>query len=182
MKAHHMLTATIILTTLFPVWGFVTQGMYTAAGINLALGFLWLVLKWKTIYWATPVLFLIVCMENALLPFFQISPFLALLSVVCGLASWDLHAFARRMSALKDPDLIARFERHHLMRLGLTLFGGLVLGAAGLTIHFRLGFFVAFLLGIAALLAFWYLIVQIAPAPQRPPRTTSFPRENQEEE
>ncbi len=182
MKTRDLLTATILLTALFPAWGFATKGMYTAAGVNLLVGFIWLGLRWKNMDWATPTFLLIFCMENALLPLFQISPFLALLSVTSGLASWDLHAFSRRIRALKDSALITRFERHHLARLSLTLFGGLVLGSIGLSLHFRLGFFVAFLLGIAALLAFWYVIAQIAPAPQRRPRTPSFPRENQEEE
>lgn len=182
MKTRNLLFFSICLTVLFPAMGFALQGMYPAVGLNLIMGILWLGLTLKEIPWSTPAFFLLMCMENALLPLFGISPFLALLSVVSGLASWDLHAFINRITVLKEPVVLHRFEQHHLSRLGLTLAGGTVLGVLGLSIHFRLGFFLAFILGMALLVIFWALITRIAPAPQRTPGASPFPEESREEE
>lgn len=182
MKTRNLLFLSIFLTVLFPTAGFASRGMFTTAGLNLIMGVVWLALAFKEIPWSTPVFFLLLCMENALLPFFGISPFLALFSVVSGLASWDLHAFLNRITLLKEPAVLLRFERNHLSRLGLTLAAGMVLGALGLSIHFHLGFFLAFVLGMALLVTFWGLITRIAPAPQRTSKPTPFPEESLKEE
>jgi hypothetical protein len=65
---------------------------------------------------------------------------LALLSVFCALAAWDLDSFSRRLSFAAAEDNPASIERQHLLRLGLVLLLAAVVSYLALSIHYVPGF------------------------------------------
>jgi hypothetical protein len=78
---------------------------------------------------------------------------LALVAVLLTLAAWDLGRFVRRLSLALDATAAARLERIHLLRLGLALGGGLLLGGLALIVRTPLDFGWALGLGILAIFA-----------------------------
>jgi hypothetical protein len=81
------------------------------------------------------------------------SNWLALLTVLLALAAWDLGRFTFRLSDVPDAAAAARLERVHLLRLGLALAIGLVLGGLALLVRISLDFGWALLIGAAAVIA-----------------------------
>jgi hypothetical protein len=82
-----------------------------------------------------------------------LSHWLALAAVLLALAAWDMGRFTLRMSRVPDPIAAARLERTHLGRLGLALFGGLLLGGLALLVRVQLDFGWALVIAAAAVIA-----------------------------
>ncbi|MDO8945392.1 MAG: hypothetical protein Q7U75_19575 [Desulfobacterales bacterium] len=84
---------------------------------------------------------------------FGMSNWLALLGVLLALAAWDLGRFTLRMSVVLDATAAERLERVHLVRLGVALGIGLVVGGLALLVRISLDFGWALVIGAAAIIA-----------------------------
>ena len=95
--------------------------------------------------------------------------------MLLALCAWDLHRYTRHLEEVKPIESARRFERRHLRRLFTILGAGLAVSAAGLLLHFRLGFGIAFILALLAIAGIYQAITRIvrashAPAlPEEPP-------------
>jgi hypothetical protein len=81
-----------------------------------------------------------------------------LLSVLCGLAAWDLELFARRLELFRDVP--RRIGRAHLKRLALVFVLCGAAGAVALSLRWSFGFGWALLLAFGFLIAFLVLLRQ----------------------
>lgn len=81
-----------------------------------------------------------------------------LLSVLCGLAAWDLELFSRRLELFCDVH--RRIVWAHLKRLALVLMLSGSVGAVALSLRLSFGFGWALLLALGFLIAFLLLLRQ----------------------
>jgi len=138
---------------------------HTVIGIAVAvLGAGWLLISWRLAA-GSPVLD-----DSGLLVFTGIaawglwqglSAWLALVGVLLALAAWDMGRFMRRQTAVLNEAAAARMERTHLIRLGLALGGGLLLGVLTLLVRVQLDFGLALVIGIVAVVAISRLVVNV---------------------
>ena len=76
-----------------------------------------------------------------------------LLSLVAAMAASDLGHFILRLQAVEKVELIEKLEKNHLARLGIVLGIGALLGAAALLVQFQLNFWIAFAIGLLAIIS-----------------------------
>lgn len=81
-----------------------------------------------------------------------------LLSVLCGLAAWDVELFARRLELFRDVH--RSIVRAHLKRLALVFILSGAVGAVALSLRLLYGFGWALLLALGFLIAFLLLLRQ----------------------
>ena len=90
-----------------------------------------------------------------------LSAWLALVGVLLALAAWDMGRFMRRQALVLNNVAAARMERTHLVRLGLALGGGLLLGGLTLVVRIQFDFGLALVIGIIAVVAVGRLVVNV---------------------
>ena len=81
--------------------------------------------------------------------------------MLLALAAWDMGRFIRRQVLALNDAAAARMERTHLIRLGLALGGGLLLGSMALLVRISLDFGLALVVSIIAVVALSRLVVNV---------------------
>lgn len=151
-----ILPAAIVLAT-----GFVLHQMRVEAAIILVLGGLWLAGQWRGWRWiASPML---VCLAGAaaLGIWLGVAAGWMVGGLVLTLSAWDLDHFAWRLRYAHCTGAIRSLEWGHLRRLLLVDAIGLLLATVALTIRLQLGFGLAFLLGIVAIIGLGRVITAL---------------------
>jgi hypothetical protein len=153
------LVAVGLLTAILTV-GFGAAGQIWGLLLTLLLGAGWAIADWppKDGVWDTRpdldgpglLIFIALVIWNLWL---GLPAWLALAVVLLTLAAWDLGRFVRRLSLALDAPAASRLERIHLLRLGLALGVGLLLGGLALIVRTPLDFGWALGLGILAIFA-----------------------------
>jgi hypothetical protein len=148
-----------LLTAILAI-GFGVMGQIWGLLLTLLLGAGWAIAGWppKDGVWdARPELdgpgLLVFIAFTVWVLWLGLPAWLALAAVLLTLAAWDLGRFVRRLSLALDATAAARLERIHLLRLGLTLGVGLLLGGLALIVRTPLDFGWALGLGILAIFA-----------------------------
>jgi hypothetical protein len=146
-----ILPAGTVLAAAVLAVGYGLHGMWQGAAVALATGVLWLVgqrRRWKRV----AAVALVIWVGAAAIGLeMGVGGGWMLVGVVAALVAWDLDHFAWRMRVVgrvQDADVLAR---RHLRRSLAVAALGLFLGAAALSLRIRLGFAVAFLLALLAL-------------------------------
>ncbi len=150
--------ATVALSSLLLAGAYALQQAWLGSIACIVLGVFWSIFNLRRVKRLPSLCFTLMAFLAAFSLFNPAAPLISYLGLCAGLAAWDLSDFAFRLQAIEPPEAAARLEKLHLKRLGITLAIGLVVGLAGLLIHFELRFIPEFLL---ALLAFIALAVAI---------------------
>ena len=144
--------------------GFGLAGHPLIGVATAVLGVIWLVINWR-LAGGSPALDdlgLLVFTGIAAWGLWQgLSGWPALVGVLLALAAWDMGRFIRRQALALNDAAAARMERTHLVRLGLALGGGLLLGGLALLVRISLDFGLALVISIVAIVALSRLVVNV---------------------
>ena len=144
--------------------GFGLAGHSWIGGAVAVLGAGWLVISWR-LAGGSPVLDdfgLLLFTGLAAWGLWQgLSAWPALIGVLLALAAWDMGRFIRRQALALNDAAAARMERTHLLRLGMALGGGLLLGSIALLVRISLDFSLALVVSIVAIVALSRLVVNV---------------------
>jgi hypothetical protein len=147
-----LLPAGIVLAVAVLAIGYGLSALWRGAAVALAVGAFWLAGQWRRWGWVASVALVLLIGAAAVGLWSGVGGGWMLVGVVTALVAWDLDRFAWRMRAVGRVEDVDVFGRRHLQRL-LTVGGiGLLLGAVALSLRVRLGFAVAFLLALLAVL------------------------------
>ncbi len=147
-----LLPAGTVLAAASLAMGYGLNELWGGAVTVGVVGAFWVVGQWRRWGWVASVALVLLIGAAAVGLWLGAGGGWMLVGVVAALVAWDLDRFAWRMRAAGRVEDADALERCHLQRL-LTVSGaGLLLGAAALSLRVRLGFAVAFLLALLAVL------------------------------
>ncbi|MBN1810420.1 MAG: hypothetical protein JXA14_01135 [Anaerolineae bacterium] len=124
-------------------------GGVVAVGV---VGAFWMVGQWRRWGWVASVALVLLIGAAAVGLRLGVGGGWMLVGVVAALVAWDLDRFAWRVRAAGRVEDADALERRHLQRLLAVGGAGLLLGAVALSFRIRLGFAVAFMLALLAVL------------------------------
>jgi len=173
MITYKLLPGSIALSTAGIAIGLLYQSDWAGAGFCMLIGLIWLASLARRWDGVSSLLFFAQAVACSVAYLSGIPAFLALGCLLLALCAWDLHRYARHLEEVKPPESARRFERRHLRRLFTILGAGLAVSAAGLLVHFHLGFSLAFILALLAIFGTYQAITRIV----RASRTSTAPEE-----
>jgi hypothetical protein len=146
------------LATFTLALGYANQALWIGAGIDVAIGLLWLAGDWRGWDWVAGL-----CLAGwvglAALGVWQGLPAgWMLIGVVAALAAWDLGHFAARLRTAGTITRPAELTRAHLRQLAIVVAAGLLLGGIALGIRVELTFGWAILTAALAIIGLSSLI------------------------
>lgn len=147
-----LLPAGIVLATAALALGHGLNGSWGGVVVALAVGAFWLAGQWRRWGWVASMALVLLVGVAAVGQGRGARGGWMLVGVVGALVAWDLDRFIRRVRAAGRVEAADALERCHLWRLSIVAGAGLFFGAAALSVKIRLGFVVAFLLALLAML------------------------------
>ena len=148
----------VVLAILALSIGYVSNAIWIGAGINLAIGLLWLAGHWRGWDW-TADFGLVCCVGLAAFGIWSELPAVwMLVGTVAALAAWDLDHFAERLRSVGNVVGQAELTRSHLVRLLIVGAAGLLLGGIALGVPLELSFGWSVFAGVLAILSLRGLI------------------------
>jgi hypothetical protein len=148
-----LLPASTILAAAVLAMGYGLGGLWVGALLCLALGDLWLLAQRRAWNWSPSAMLAVLTGLAAIGIWLNANPDWMLVGAVAALCTWDLNHFTQRVGQVGRMEEAPELERHHLQRLLLVALLGLLLGAIALRIEITLGFGMAMLLALLAVLA-----------------------------
>lgn len=149
------------LAVLIPSASFALGDQWLIGLATATLGGLWLAGQARDWRWTTPLGLPLILAAGGSLSGGFLSPGLALAAVLLALSGWDLDRFSRRLRAIENAADPEGMDKRHLLYLLTICLVGMSLGAAGLLINLRLGFWLALFLAALAILGFSRLVVHL---------------------
>ena len=147
-----LLPAAIVLAAADLALGHGLNGSWGGVVVALVVGAFWLVGRRRRWGWVASVALVLLIGVAAVGQQGGAGGGWMLVGVVIALVAWDLDRFIWRVRAAGRVKEVDALERRHLWRLLLVAGAGLLLGTAALSVRIRLGFVVAFLLALLAML------------------------------
>jgi hypothetical protein len=132
--------------------GYGLSGLWDGAAVALVAGGFWLIGQWRRWGWAAPVALVLLIGAATVGLWLGVGGGWMLVGVVAALVAWNLDRFVWRLRAAGRVEEADTLERHYLRRLLIVGGVGLLLGAVALSLRIRLGFAVASLLALLAVL------------------------------
>jgi hypothetical protein len=174
MISYKLLPGSIALSTTGMVIGLLYLSDWSGAAFCLLIGLLWLASVARRWDGLSSLLFFAQVVACSVAYLSGVPAFVALGCLLLALCAWDLHRYARHLEEVKPLESARRFERRHLRRLFTILGAGLAVSAAGMLVHLRLGFSIAFILALLAIAGIYQAITRIVKA-SRPPAVPEEP-------
>ena len=132
--------------------GYAAGDLWSGVVAVLAAGGLWLLGHLRALSWTSSVFLVVQAVAAGVALLHDVWGGWSVIGLVAALVAWDLDQFAQRMRSAGRVDDAPGQERRHLRRvLAVAGVGGL-LGIVGLILQVRLGFGVALLLAVLAIL------------------------------
>lgn len=153
-----LLPASTALAAVVFAAGYGLNGSWGGAVVALAVDAFWLTGQWRRWEWVASVALVLLMGAAAVGLWLDVGGGWMLAGVVAALVAWDLDRFVWRMRAAGRVEDADALERHHLQRLLAVGGGGLFLGAVALSFRIRLGFALAFLLALLAVLGLSWVV------------------------
>jgi hypothetical protein len=151
MSAWLLPAGTVLAAAVFAV-GYGLNELWGGAVTVGVVGAFWMVGQWRRWRWVTSVALVLLMGAAVMGLWLGVGGGWMLVGVVTALVAWDLDRFVWRMRAAGRVESADTLERRHLQRLLIVGGAGLLLGAVALSFRIRLGFAVAFLLALLAVL------------------------------
>jgi len=152
------------LTTIAGVLGFTLSDRGLWALVYIILGAVWFYGHQRNPGKTASTILVCIVISACLGLFMGVSSWWALLSVIAGLAAWDLDQFTGRVTeaGLYNQPMIStqlqKVEDGHLHRLGIVEGLALISGGCGLILHIRLGFGIVLILSLLGTIGLGQLI------------------------
>lgn len=163
MKARPLLTGTALLASIGLAAGAMALG-YERGGYRrgtafvLAVGFLWLLSTRRDRSGMAPLGLLVLATAATFGLWLGLEAGWMVCGLVAALSAWDLDHFARRLRQAAQVEKTRRLEAIHLRRLAIVDGAALLVAAVALAIRVELGFGMALLLGVLAILGLSQMI------------------------
>ncbi|KAA3643375.1 MAG: hypothetical protein DWQ07_22960 [Chloroflexi bacterium] len=142
----------IIVSTLFIAVGFWLVDIYVGIWFAIGVGLVWLALQQLPQSWPGNFGFALCFLLAALGSFLDVNPLLLALSVISGLAAWDLGHFTKRLKDIPQHPDAPGLEMVHLKRLGQVALVSITLILVALSIQLELSFLGALALALLLVL------------------------------
>jgi hypothetical protein len=146
------LPASIVLATGALGLGHGLNGSWSIVIVIAVLGALWLVGQWRGWGWTASVELVCSVIIAAVGLGMRPRDGWMLAGMAGALSAWDLHHFAQRLRGSGQVEGTRALERRHFQRLLVVTGAGLLLGTVALGAKVELGFGIALLLGVLAVL------------------------------
>ncbi len=153
--------AGIGIATLLLALGYAFSGRGVLAAGMIVLGVVWALWQYRGGGWASPSGLGLVVAAAAAGLWMGVGGEWMLGAVVAALGAWDLDQFERRLAEAGRVEGRPEMERRHLLRLGIALLLGLLLGTVALQGQLRFSFLAGLLLAALATLGIGELIVYL---------------------
>ncbi len=154
MNRKTTLYATILVAWLFLTVGFVVNGRAEGLIVVIPLAAFWLASEWRGWRWASSLNLFFYALAAIGAVWLGARPILAILGLVTAVMAWDISNFNHLldgMSRIYKEELIVQQYRRRLISVAAA---GVALAALSTTIQIRFSFFMALVLGLAAIAGF----------------------------
>jgi hypothetical protein len=141
-----------------PALGYALIGYTQVALLLLAFGGLWIICQLRRLNRFHSILMACLVLMAAGGIYAGVSPFLALVGVLAGLAAWDLAFFIQQLWIESETSRTTRLIQTHLRRLVIVIGLGAILAGIALYSQVHLRFGVVFFLGLLAMLGLGQLL------------------------
>jgi hypothetical protein len=152
LATEKLLPAVIVMSTAALALGYWIAGLRLAAVLVVAVGAAWILGLWLGHTWVSSAGLLLFSGASAAGVLFDAGIGWMLAGLALALAAWDLGSFVHRVRSADRSTGTADLERKHLTQLSVVILLGIALAILALAARVRMGFALALLLGLLAVI------------------------------